>query len=567
MTFLAASGDSGGVGGNGSYPAYSPNVIAVGGTTLAISSDGQGNPIYGYETGWPMSGGGQSRQETEPTYQRSVQTSGMRESPDVAFDADPNTCAWAYWYYKPYEEGWFYGDGTSLACQCWGGLIAIADQMRVANGLTTLDGPTQTLPALYAMPSTDFHDIAPSGYDMVTGRGTPVANLLVPALAASFPPDLTVSMTDSGAGKFYPGDVGDTYTITVTNSGTGATNGTVSLTDTLPAGLTATGFSGTGWTVSLFNPDGQPRDALAAGSSYPVLTLTVNVATSASGNVTNTATVSGGGETNTSNDTASDTTSIAQAIVATGGFAVSYGQGKEIPSTTVVATFTDPSGAQTVGHYSASIDWGDETALSTGSISVASGVFTVKAGAPGTAGHTYSTMKSPYTVLVNIVHNAMLPVAATDTAYVTGPHTMVWGVPSSGNWTTIADWKNQSVPPYCPNATIDVQINTAETVTVSDAEAANSLTLSNGATVLLASGGTLSLSSLVLGTGAAPTILLEGGTLNVTGAFTTAVPITIGTGGGTVNTNGYDVTLAGKISDLATPGITPGGWSKWAPAR
>ena len=51
-------------------------------------------------------------------------------------------------------------------------------------------------------------------------------------------------------------------------------------------------------------------DALAAGASYPALTLTVSVASNAPASVTNTATVSGGGEINTANDTASDPTTI-----------------------------------------------------------------------------------------------------------------------------------------------------------------------------------------------------------------------------------------------------------------
>ena len=76
--------------------------------------------------------------------------------------------------------------GTSLAAPAWAALIAIADQGRVAVGGTTLDGATQTLPALYSLPSTDFHDIttgsngtfsAGPGYDYATGLGTPVANL------------------------------------------------------------------------------------------------------------------------------------------------------------------------------------------------------------------------------------------------------------------------------------------------------------------------------------------------------------------------------------------------------
>ena len=82
-----------------------------------------------------------------------------------------------------------------MAAPCWAGLIAIADQIRVAAGELTLDGPTQTVPRLYSLPAADFHDIssgtstgnpnytAAAGYDLVTGLGTPVANLLVPGLA------------------------------------------------------------------------------------------------------------------------------------------------------------------------------------------------------------------------------------------------------------------------------------------------------------------------------------------------------------------------------------------------
>src|ERR1017187_5672225 len=63
--------------------------------------------------------------------------------------------------------------------------------------------------------------------------------------------DLTVSKTH--AGTFTQGDVGDSYTITVTNVGTAATVGAVSVTDSLPAGFTATGISGIGWTTNLAN--------------------------------------------------------------------------------------------------------------------------------------------------------------------------------------------------------------------------------------------------------------------------------------------------------------------------
>ncbi|HVQ37290.1 MAG TPA: hypothetical protein VMS31_07150 [Pyrinomonadaceae bacterium] len=122
--------------------------------------------------------------------------------------------------------------------------------------------------------------------------------------------DLTI--TKSHTGNFTQGQVGATYSITATNSGSAATSGTVTVTDTLPAGLTATAISGTGWSCVLGTLICTRSDALAAGSSYPVITLTVTVANNAASNVTNSVSVSGGGQTNTSNDTATDPTTINQ---------------------------------------------------------------------------------------------------------------------------------------------------------------------------------------------------------------------------------------------------------------
>ena len=94
---------------------------------------------------------------------------------------------------SPASGPWEKIGGTSLAAPCWAALIAIADQGRMAEGGTTLDGPTQTLPALYALTATDFHDItgrgngvfaAGPGYDEVTGPGQPVADVLTSGLAS-----------------------------------------------------------------------------------------------------------------------------------------------------------------------------------------------------------------------------------------------------------------------------------------------------------------------------------------------------------------------------------------------
>src|SRR5271165_6762071 len=118
-------------------------------------------------------------------------------------------------------------------------------------------------------------------------------------------PDLTVAKSHTGS--FTQGQTGATYTITVSNSGTGPSTAAVTVADTLPTGLTATAISGAGWTCTLGTLSCTRSDVLTPGGNYP-LTVTVNVASNAPASVTNTATVSGGGEVNTANDTATDPT-------------------------------------------------------------------------------------------------------------------------------------------------------------------------------------------------------------------------------------------------------------------
>ena len=102
--------------------------------------------------------------------------------------------------------------------------------------------------------------------------------------------DLTLTKTHTGS--FLQGQVGATYTLTVSNIGGGPTSGAVTVTDTLPAGLTPTAAAGAGWVCNIA---GQAvsctrADALNAGASYPAITLTVNVAPAAPPSLTNTAT-------------------------------------------------------------------------------------------------------------------------------------------------------------------------------------------------------------------------------------------------------------------------------------
>jgi subtilase family serine protease len=227
VTFVASSGDSGAYVSSRSlgveWPAVSANVLSVGGTTLTTSSgtyvseSGWGNGTSSYRLGG--AGGGISRYVGEPAWQKGVvtQTTTHRAVPDVAFDADPSSGVAVYDSWDSRSAPWFQVGGTSLAAPAWAGVIAIADQGRVVSGLTTMDGATQTLPMLYALPAADFHDIttgnngyaAGPGYDLVTGRGTPIVSLLVAGLAGTKPPapapqptiaSLTVSPSSVTAG-------------------------------------------------------------------------------------------------------------------------------------------------------------------------------------------------------------------------------------------------------------------------------------------------------------------------------------------------------------------------------
>jgi uncharacterized repeat protein (TIGR01451 family) len=128
-------------------------------------------------------------------------------------------------------------------------------------------------------------------------------------ILAANTPDLTVTKTHSG--NFSQGRTG-TYTITVRNSGMLATSGTVTVSDTLPAGITPTAASGANWSCGI---SGQTvtctrSTSLAINTNYPSISLTVIVASNAPASLTNTAIVSGGGEVNTSNNSASDPTAI-----------------------------------------------------------------------------------------------------------------------------------------------------------------------------------------------------------------------------------------------------------------
>jgi len=121
-------------------------------------------------------------------------------------------------------------------------------------------------------------------------------------------PDMTISKTHAGTNFTAGGSV--TFTLTPSNVGTASTIGTVTVTDTLPAGLTATAISGAGWSCVLSSLTCTTSSVLASNASYPPIGVTASIASNATGTLVNNTTVGGGGEINLTNDTASDSIGI-----------------------------------------------------------------------------------------------------------------------------------------------------------------------------------------------------------------------------------------------------------------
>lgn len=158
-------------------------------------------------------------------------------------------------------------------------------------------------------------------YTLCSTQDTTVCDTATATITIVPVPDL--KLVKSGPATVQPstaaGTTTLTYTLSVSNiAATKASSGTVTVTDTLPAGLTATAISGSGWSCTLASLTCTRSDALAAGSSYPEITVIVAAPTttsverdSALRTFTNTATVSGGGDTSAGNNTGTWTTNVA----------------------------------------------------------------------------------------------------------------------------------------------------------------------------------------------------------------------------------------------------------------
>jgi subtilase family serine protease len=188
VTFVAPISDA---GMGPVWPAASPFVTGVGGTTLTLSLG-----YWAGEIAWSDSGGGPSLYEPAPSWQAGFYTGATRATPDVSFAANPVP---GYAVYAPGSKArsaWLAFGGTSVTVPQWAGLMAIVNEQRAAEGKGPL-GPAN--PALYAAGTPryaagNFHDViagcgagvcAAQGYDLATGLGTPDASGLINTLAGA----------------------------------------------------------------------------------------------------------------------------------------------------------------------------------------------------------------------------------------------------------------------------------------------------------------------------------------------------------------------------------------------
>jgi subtilase family serine protease len=182
VVFFASAGDTGGVV---EWPSASPNVVSVGGTTLTQTATGY------TEAAWSGGGGGISAYESPSAAQSQALGNTMRETPDVAYNADPNT---GFLVYDTYGySGWYSVGGTSAGAPQWAAIQDLGNTVSTQNIYTDYKQP-----ATYAKDFTDTTtgsngNPAGIGYDLATGVGSPLTTNFAPATGPDF--SLTTSPT------------------------------------------------------------------------------------------------------------------------------------------------------------------------------------------------------------------------------------------------------------------------------------------------------------------------------------------------------------------------------------
>ena len=287
MTYLAATGDSGMAV---SWPSVSPNVLAVGGTTLSYSGPGTKT-----EVSWSGTGGGISAYSAVPSYQSNA-VPGMgfpskRVVADVAFNADPATGQ----YTATIAPGsstvsWLSVGGTSLSTPQWAGLIAIANANRAlaskaAIGLphTVLYGQLATAPGTYASNFTDITSgshgacstcSAKVGYDELAGLGTPNATNLLTSLTGT-----NASAAPTVPSVAVSGTVGTALSFTVSAN---ASNPITYSIASAPAGMTISSAGVVTWPTPLagqYSPVITAKDAATGLTGQGTYSVTISAPT------------------------------------------------------------------------------------------------------------------------------------------------------------------------------------------------------------------------------------------------------------------------------------------------
>jgi hypothetical protein len=291
VVYTASAGDSGYQGGV-IYPATSPHVVAVGGTSLNTSSNSRGWT----ESVWDTSstegtGSGCSSNEPQPSWQASLSVitavCAQRVDNDVAADADPNTGAAVYDTTNG-NGGWNEVGGTSESSPMIAAVFALAGN----NG----NGGNNAADSIYTHTS-NLYDVtsgsngscgssilctAKTGYDGPTGWGTPDGLTAFQSNSTGN----TVTVTNPGS---QTGKVGTAVSlqISATDSASGQTL-TYSATG-LPAGLSISSsglISGTPTTAGSNSVTVTAKDTTGATGSA-TFTWTISSATGNTVTVTN----------------------------------------------------------------------------------------------------------------------------------------------------------------------------------------------------------------------------------------------------------------------------------------